>query len=1126
MSKTVKNNIQELADELKTFNRNDVLVNFTDKETLDIAEGQSTVIVTNEGEISSTYKKAQAVFRESGTSVFCISKGLLKWEWNGAMCETPILLIPAQIRLDKIKNSFTLAWDSEEGFLNPFLRFYFEKEFDFSWPSLNFDAPNWEELNDYLKQKGFAFSIERNVHFGNFHHHRFSILRELEMLVQTDQYSSVLQHIFNVKEDKPAIVLPEERRNLFPADTNQLAVFDALLNEDLVVHGPPGTGKSQVLSNILGKNLIGNIKTLVVSEKRVALEVLQQKMESLGLHRFLFLQGENSSSQFLLDQLQATWQFLESYSGENKADAQLSAMKLDNLQFKLNVLSEPERIGGVSYSQFLELTKSEKLEGVRFSSHVPLISEWLSHKNTIEKLLKENIQLLSSVIPQHVLRSDSLQQLDEKVKQMEADWLKLNQTISFSTKGELNVALHRAVIAQLMTNEIHQDYYGVLNPNGTEKKKFIRWSKKYFVLKKEVENLEEKNDHWKIRPSLDETHQLLTEIKSKDFFQKRKAKKYFEKVLKSAFVPIEKALQDNLLFHEKQADFREIEKKLTEIGVHSETEIHWIKSLFVKLTSEDWTLWKNSSREENKALADSNAALNQFYQNSRTYLKLSDDIDLASVFFEFTHRFSTILRHQKILAEFSLPLYTLLGEISSVEELEQIILKGNWVQFVAQFPSFNEFELNQLAENLDEIIADEEKEFRAFSEAIMANQKTKFDEQNILLQTPARKLNEVEKSRKVTLRKGRSLLVKEFGKSRSHPTIRELLQSDAREWVYTLLPIWMVNSAQVGDFFPLEEELFDMALFDEATQIPLSNALGSLHRSKRALILGDEHQMSPTSYFKAGDSEPIDLLHQARFNWPKIMLKHHYRSQHAELIAFSNQHFYKNELIAYPSANRSENPVEIHFVPNGEYVDQINITEAKAIAKQISFALVDSSQTIGIVAFSEKQLKCIWKELSTKDQQKLDQLLEENKAFFRALENVQGEECDHLLVSMGYGKNEEGKLNLNFGPLNRKSGARRLNVLLSRAKQKLDFFTSLQANDLAISDNDSLNLLRQFLQSTYANKTEVEIQFPLNLNVKHLEKTGRKTAIQFDNLLETLTESRELLTFYRVLQQRGWVLKF
>jgi hypothetical protein len=1126
LSKTVKHNIQELADELKTFNRNDVLVHFADKDPFDLEAGQSTILLKNEGEIAKTYKKAQTVFRESGTSVFCISKGILKWEWNGALCESPIFLFPATIRLDKIKNNFSLSWENSEGFLNPFLLFYFQKEYDFSWPIVDFDLPNWEELHKILAQKGFDFSIESNAHFGNFHHHRFSILRELEMLVGIENYSSVLKHIFNVKEDKSSFVLPKETRNLFPADMNQLSVFDAVLKEDVVVHGPPGTGKSQVLSNILGKNLIGNTKTLVVSEKRVALEVLQQKMESLGLDRFLFLQGANANSQILLDQLQETWQFLESYIPKKEKNIPLSEMKLDGLQFKLNVLSEPNRIGGISYAQFLEMTKGEKLEGIQYSSNAPLITEWLTNSETLHRLYKEDIQFLTNMLPQNVLRSDSFFQMDEKMKRLEEEWKVLNTTISFSTKLELKQALHRAIVAQVMVNEIQQDYFSILDPNGSDKKKFTRWSKKYFVLKKELENLVENNDHWNERPTLDETNQLLLEIKSAGFFQKLKTNKYLKKALKSTFVPVEKALLDNQVFLQKQADFREIEKKLTEIGVKTETEIHWIKGLCAKLNSEDWALWQTSTPEENKALADLNSALNQFYQNTRTYLKLKDDTLFETLFEAFKIHYSTVLSHRKELVAFSASLYTLFGETASMQEMEQIILKSNWVRFVEQFPAFNDFELNQLSTDLEEIIANEEKEFIDFSEAIMAKQKAKFDALNTLLQTPARKLSDSEKSRKTSLRKGRSLLVKEFGKSRSHPTIRELLQSDAREWIYALLPIWMVNSAQVGDFFPLEEELFDLALFDEATQIPLRNALGSLHRAKRALILGDEHQMSPTSYFKSGDSEPIDLLHQARFNWPKIMLKHHYRSQHAELIAFSNQHFYNNELIAYPSANRDGNPVEIHFVANGKYEEQINIVEAKEIAQHISKALENSTQSLGIVAFSEKQLKCIWGQLSAKDQQKLDSRLDENTAFFRALENVQGEECDHLLVSLGYGKNDEEKLNLNFGPLNRKSGARRLNVLLSRAKQKIDFFTSIQANDLAISDNDSLNLLRQFLQMNNSLDRDFEIHFPLNLHVKSLEKTTSKTSIQFDNLLETLSESKELLTFYRVLQQRGWELKF
>ena len=149
---------------------------------------------------------------------------------------------------------------------------------------------------------------------------------------------------------------------------------------------------------------------------------------------------------------------------------------------------------------------------------------------------------------------------------------------------------------------------------------------------------------------------------------------------------------------------------------------------------------------------------------------------------------------------------------------------------------------------------------------------SKFTAYHKMLITPARKLSETDKELKRRLRRGKAILVKEFGKTRSHPSLRELYSSEAREWIQLLKPIWLSNPAQLSKCFPLEEGMFDVVIFDEASQVPLQNALGGIHRSKRIIIAGDEHQMGPSSYFKKGGSEPMDLLHQSSYHY-KVFAK-------------------------------------------------------------------------------------------------------------------------------------------------------------------------------------------------------------------------------------------------------------
>ncbi len=1125
MENSIQHSIQELADDLKRFNRNDVLVNFSDKEVFEVPIETTELVLKAEGELLQTFKKSQNIFRESGTSVFCLSKGILNWEWNGTTCVTPIFLCPASIKMDKVKKKFQISWANEEALLNPFLAFYFLKEFEFVWPEFNFSEPNWEDLQTVLSERGFNFQIENKNHFGNFHHHRFAILRELESLSTTNDLSPVLLSVFNHKSEITTTDFAFIPANLFPADNDQLHVFEQFSEDNLVVHGPPGTGKSQVLGNVLGKSLAMNFRALVVSEKRVALEVLKQKLESVGLHHFVFLQDGTTNAQNLLNHLKNTWQFLEAFVAKKEVKIAVAQLKKDGLQFKLDILSNTSLIGGVSYLTFQELAKHKKLEQIPYTSVAPSITEFLENKVELASLFSKKVNEVCTVIPRKLIQDESIFQLDTKINQLEKQWKSLSRNFEINTPLELQIAMKKASFAQLLSNEILQDYFKVFKPNSSEKKKFQSLSKKYFVLQKELEIAKSKDDHWKKTPSFSETEALINAKDTGSFFEKRKRNKLLKSYLKIDLISAETALQNHLDFLKTEANFREIEKKFTEIGVRNEAEIDWIKNLSKKLTLENYQIWAETDTKTNQLLADQNNELYNFYQNARTYFHLEENDSFERVFKLIRSSFSAFLAHRQSLLKMSASAYNLAGKSGSIQEMESLTLKSNWIRFVEQFPSFLDFDLEQIGISLEEIVDAESSESEALVQHIFAQQKQKFDALSDLLQIPSRKLTVEQKDKKTQLRKGRSLLVKEFGKTRSHPTIRELLESEAKEWIYTLLPIWMVNPAQVGDFFPLETELFDLALFDEATQIPLGSAIGSLQRARRALVLGDEHQMSPSSFFKAGDSEPIDLLHQTRFNWSKVMLKHHYRSEHPELIAFSNLHFYDNELIAYPNSVVDDEPASIHFVENGLYAEQENKMEAKSVAACISKAL-KKEDSLGIVAFSEKQLKCILSELSNAERQLLDEKIDLNQAFCRALENVQGEECHHLIISLGYGPDAEGKLNLNFGPLNRKSGRRRLNVLLSRAKRKIDFFTSIKAKDLSLSDNDSLNLLRQFFQQAESISNKKTIQFPMGLQIKSHKKNEQFTEVQFDNLLNTVTEANELLTLYRVLNQRGWKINF
>jgi very-short-patch-repair endonuclease len=289
-----------------------------------------------------------------------------------------------------------------------------------------------------------------------------------------------------------------------------------------------------------------------------------------------------------------------------------------------------------------------------------------------------------------------------------------------------------------------------------------------------------------------------------------------------------------------------------------------------------------------------------------------------------------------------------------------------------------------------------------------------------------------------------------------------------------LKPCLLMSPLSVAQYLDPAHPPFDLVVFDEASQIPVWDAVGAIARGKEAVIVGDPKQLPPTSFFaRADDSEELeeDVVEDmesilddclaARF--PKMYLRWHYRSRHESLIAFSNYHYYDNKLLTFPSPSR-ELGVSLRHI-DGAYdksKSRTNRAEAEAIVAEVLRRFRDpnlSRYSIGIVTFSMSQ------------QTLIDDLLDEarriypeieiffdgktapnNEALFvKNLENVQGDERDAVLFSICYGPDAQGRVSMNFGPINRDGGERRLNVAITRARREVIVFSTLRPEQIDLS---------------------------------------------------------------------------
>ena len=275
--------------------------------------------------------------------------------------------------------------------------------------------------------------------------------------------------------------------------------------------------------------------------------------------------------------------------------------------------------------------------------------------------------------------------------------------------------------------------------------------------------------------------------------------------------------------------------------------------------------------------------------------------------------------------------------------------------------------------------------------------------------------------------------------------------------VFNLVPCWLASPEAVSSIFPLGQ-IFDLVIFDEASQCFAEKSIPALERGRQIVISGDAQQLSPNDLYQVRweeendnliDLEKDSLLDLATQYLPQVLLKGHYRSKYLELIDFSNRHFYKNKLQLLPYATDLDShkpPIKYVYLENGMWENNSNLIEANHVITIIEQLLKGGQASIGVITFNYKQqnlLEDLLDEFVKKNQISIpDQL------FIKNIENVQGDEREHIIFSIGYGKNKAGKLVMNFGMLNQEHGEKRLNVAITRAKSNITIVSSILPHEL------------------------------------------------------------------------------
>ena len=1034
---------------------------------------ESSMIISKK--LTDLFRNVKQIEEETGIYDFYLGFPFLAGTLpDGTFFQAPLFLYP--VRLEKnnsVKQKWVLQLGEEEPQINRTLFLAFKKLKNISFTEEFFDQAsemaktyNFDKWLSFFKEHEITISFEKkgltklkeyksgdipevanltmleNAVIGNFPQGGSSVARDYDDLINLAEESHLslvgdLIDPLDVQSEDSSLADEYEEKssenpdilNLLQADGSQEEILkEARYKKGIVVHGPPGTGKSQVIVNLITDAIYQEKKVLVVCQKRAALDVVYQRLESLGLSNHVALVHDEKNDRkhlyskisAVLEQNQVTFEQsvnqLKSVSNKLQTQEELLnsiAKALYEYQsfgyrlYDLYGLSKPgeETSDIIDLTEILPTLNKDTIEDI--SEKVYSYAEWYDRFGYEDYLLKKR-------------KTFARFNMKEKLEAIEL----LNDIIAKAEEAVqyLNSINHEKITPAytwLIENKLEKIYPDLVEDNNKTMQGLRLWWWTTFSGKNIIEEL---LNGQKFKGT--NSTEWLTIKKSLIHMQQ------LGKVTKNMAEKIEKLKR---YFHDSMID--EFKDRISEGDIpKSELDkiLEYFHRDFDELQQMD-TYWENCNEIEKKVIL--------LLQPKTAY-------------------------QEGTLSEYWVELFKNSAYIHWIDQTEK---RYPQVQKI----STNEF--SRIRDSFAKLIEDKRK---------VANQ--------YLIYNLTKKVDEVQSTNSKEMRE----LKHQVGKKRQIWSLRKLVNQFAKNGLVDIMPVWLASPETVSSIFPLQEGLFDLVIFDEASQCTVESGIPSIYRGKKVIIAGDEKQLPPFSMFQssfAGEDdeeeydtdESISLLNLAKRRFPEKLLQWHYRSKYEELINFSNHAFYNGHVQIAPNVVPFKKPPAMRWRKvEGRWINQSNEVEAIEVVNVLKDLLVNQpGKTVGIITFNAKQQSKIQdlidKKLNEDEEfnaiynQVMAKELDE-RVFVKNIENVQGDERDIILFSIGYAKNEEGRVYNRFGMLNQKGGENRLNVAVTRAKEGIIVVSSIEPDELNVANTSQLGpkLLKSYLKYVKAVSNE------------------------------------------------------
>lgn len=1069
-----------------------------DEETEDEDENDYVRLwATRLRRFESVYRKTREDNDERNIETCFVAQGFATWQpklgGTSSIPNAPVILFQTKIEAIAKGNSDFALSRTGEPVLNEALCLYLEKEFgversvfEIDPESLSIDSDGLKKMFSKIKESVPGFRIIKKILLGNFAFQYYPMVMDLQRIETMGTNHIVLGALAGIDSHRKqmsergeeqeleelSVLNPTLESLVFSVDSSQHSAISAIMGgKNLVVQGPPGTGKSQTIANVIAESASQGKTILFVAEKRAAIDAVLERLGDKGLDSIVLdLHGEPDRKTVAKNLTKAlkTYDFTPELSN---LDTERLYKAKKNLQERWKWLHSKTDVN------------SESENGLSVWGLLKIIGELRAEMQISDA---EGINIF---VPN--MQSISSNQRDSIATHIENlfDWG------YFEVNGRS--ALIHELASKLDTSDKADEVIRVFN-----ELKSVARSREYLSAHGVSSKLrmKPKDDFLWIRDTLlafESATRALKEWdveKSSEIFELMPSYEGLKTYCRVRQLPLfkgyfsrrrERTLLNALRIDKLKVSTKEIKASLANFSTAFTNwqSIEGIEEFLHEPNIDIDVLVQTVSRVESLRISLETIfkSIPFFALPQKVFLQNLDEI--SDEFF-YLSKAPNIIQARSFLDSSQLS-----GLIECISEKgyerQQSVLLWEYLWY---------------SENLKRQMANHpELLTRGSSMESAINDFHRLDEKK-LDTTPKKIINRVNQRFSSSTSEGRQVLHSEAKKSRGYLPFRDLVDKATSD-ILTIKPCFAMSPLAVSKLLPTREGMFDIVIFDEASQIKPENAITAIYRGKQVVVAGDRYQLPPTTVGQSqsgvGDFEDSEIqgLNLQTQDMESILdaiasvlpansgnikpLRLHYRSKDERLISWSNFHIYKEaneELFSFPSITKdSETVLRYSYLPGvkTQSMSQPNEVEIQEVIKEVKGHIETNPElSLGVIAFGSRhavRLQDAFNLLERQDSDfyawKMEWNARREKFFIKNIERVQGDERDAIIISPGYAPNLQGDVLLQFGTLNNAGGERRLNVAASRAKSSLHLITSLKSTDIDLSRSKSrsIALFKSFL---------------------------------------------------------------